>query len=142
MITVHHGSPRRGRHHHPHTEPAYPHTTPHTVIADLAATFTYATTNPPQIHDDPATGLAARHGGEPVLQGARPRLIPPATATQPVITYDHTPRTTAVLAQADITMPHTDPAGQRTTPHTVIADLPATFTYATTKPHHKRKVAG
>lgn len=48
------------------------------------------------------------------------------------------PHTAAVLAEAGITVLHTDPTCLRTTPDTVIADLAAAFTYATTNPHRKR----
>jgi hypothetical protein len=44
-------------------------------------------------------------------------------------------RTTAALAELGITVLHTDPADLRTSADTVIANLAAAFTYATTNPH-------
>jgi len=47
--------------------------------------------------------------------------------------------TTSALAELGITVLHTDPTQLRTTPDTVIADLAAAFTYATSNPHHNRR---
>jgi hypothetical protein len=47
----------------------------------------------------------------------------------------HDEPTTAELAVLGITVLHTDPAHLRTDPDTVIAELVAAFTYATTNPH-------
>lgn len=44
-------------------------------------------------------------------------------------------RTASALAELGITVLHTDPAHLRTDPDTVIAELAAAFTYATTNPH-------
>lgn len=47
--------------------------------------------------------------------------------------------TTSALAELGITVLHTDPTQLRDAPDTVIADLAAAFTYATTNPHHNRR---
>ncbi|MGH3761208.1 hypothetical protein [Actinophytocola sp.] len=47
--------------------------------------------------------------------------------------------TTSALAELGITVLHTDPAHLHTDPDTVIAELAAAFTYATTNPHHNRR---
>lgn len=58
--------------------------------------------------------------------------------TQPHPLPTNEPTRTA-LAQLGITILHTDPSHLRTDPTTVIADLAAAFTYATTNPHHNRR---
>ena len=88
----------------------------------------------------PPRWQAELHARDGTLLGVADAWWPEAGLAWSLGTQQHPlpterPATTSALAELGITVLHTDPAHLRTDPDTVIAELAAAFTYATTNPH-------
>jgi hypothetical protein len=87
----------------------------------------------------PPRWQAELHAADGSVLGVADAWWPEAGLAWSLGTQQHplprTPATTSALAKLGITVLHTDPSHLRTDADTVIADLAAAFTYATTNPH-------